>query len=114
MVASEVFVKAGDVKVEDLGGGIKRQILGYGDDLMLVRVQFQKGAVGVLHRHDHRQVTYVEAGSFEVEIDGEKSVLKAGDCFFVPKNLLHGCVALEEGVLIDVFTPHREEFLNGK
>ncbi|MGH1364089.1 MAG: cupin domain-containing protein [Calditrichia bacterium] len=107
-------MKAKEIKVEDLGGGITRQILGYGDDIMLVRVLFKKGAVGVLHRHDHRQVSYVESGSFEVEIDGEKSVLNHGDCFYVPKNLLHGCVCLEDGVLIDVFTPHREEFLNGK
>ena len=80
---------------------------------MLVRVDFRKGAVGVVHHHVHRQVTYVVAGSFEAEVGGEKQRLSPGDCFFVTANVPHGVVALEDGTLIDVFTPAREEFLRG-
>jgi hypothetical protein len=65
--------------VEDLGDGVTRQILGYDTALMLVRVGFRQGAKGYPHHHPHRQVTYVEKGSFDVTIDGQKTVLKAGE-----------------------------------
>ena len=78
---------------------------------MLVRVEFRKGAIGVVHHHPHRQVTYVVKGSFDAEVDGETQRLGPGDCFFVKAELPHGVVALEDGTLIDVFTPAREDFL---
>jgi quercetin dioxygenase-like cupin family protein len=98
---------------ETVGDGIRRQILGYGSDLMLVRVEFAAGAVGAIHHHVHRQVTYVAKGSFEAQVDGETQRLGPGDCFFVAADRPHGVVALEEGTLIDVFTPAREDFLHG-
>jgi len=105
------FIKSEDFPVEAVEPGITRQILGYDSELMMVRVCFTKGAIGYVHKHVHRQVSFVEKGSFEVEIDGEKKVLKAGDGYFIPPNILHGAVALEDAVLIDVFTPCREDFL---
>ena len=107
------FIKSDDVAWESPDEGITRQILGHDDRLMLVRVRFEQGAVGVMHSHPHRQVTYVESGSFEVRIGGKKEVLKTGDCFFIPSEVQHGALALEEGCLIDVFTPARESFLEG-
>lgn len=96
---------------EDLGGGIARQILGYGPDLMIVRVWFDEGAVGEVHSHYHSQSTMVESGKFEVFVDGEKKVLEAGDSFYIAPHLDHGAVCLEPGVLIDTFSPAREDFL---
>jgi quercetin dioxygenase-like cupin family protein len=108
---SEAFVSDGASAKEDLGGGITRKILGYGPDLMIVRVWFDKGAVGEVHAHHHSQSTYVERGQFEVYIDGEKKVLGAGDSFYVAPHLDHGAVCLKPGVLIDTFSPAREDFL---
>ena len=105
------FIHATDQHWEDLGGGTQRQILGFDDALMMVRVKFEAGAVGTLHHHPHRQVTYVEAGRFEVEIGGARRTLEGGDSFFVPPEMTHGVVALERGALIDVFAPAREDFL---
>ena len=108
---SGVFVRSRDVAWERPDAGIRRQILGYDGGLMLVRVLFDEGAVGTPHRHPHRQSTYVESGTFEVEIGGERAVLRAGDGFFVPPGAMHGAVALEAGCLIDVFTPARGSFI---
>ena len=91
--------------------GVRRQILGHGPDLMLVRVEFEAGAVGALHHHPHRQVSYVAAGRFEVTVGDERTELGPGDCFFVTADRVHGVRAHEAGTLIDVFTPAREEFL---
>ncbi len=57
------------------------------------------------------QTTYVASGCFEVTIGTEKKVLKAGDGYYVAPNMPHGCVCLEAGVLIDTFTPMREDFI---
>ena len=108
---STAFVESSHIPVEDLGSGIKRQILGFGPDLMLVRVMFEKGAVGEVHTHVHSQSSYVESGAFEVEIDGTRQVLRAGDGFYVTPHAAHGAVCLEDGVLIDTFSPLREDFL---
>ena len=106
------FVHGYEQRWEDLGGGISRQILGYDAQLMMVRVRFEPGSVGAMHHHPHRQATYVESGSFRVEMDGRVRVLQAGDAFFAPPDVAHGVVALEAGVLVDVFAPAREDFLS--
>jgi quercetin dioxygenase-like cupin family protein len=106
-----MFVNATDARVETVDAGVTRQVLGHDPQLMMVRVAFEKGAVGSMHSHPHRQVTFVERGSFEVTIAGEQAVLRSGDCFFVPPDAAHGVVALEAGALVDVFTPAREDFL---
>ena len=95
----------------DLGGGVSRQIAGYDNNIMLVKVKFIKGAIGAVHHHFHSQCSYVASGSFEVEITGVKKVLNPGDSFYVEPNAAHGVVCLEEGVLVDTFSPAREDFL---
>lgn len=110
ITASEIFVSAkGDW--ENVAPGVDRKILGYDGQLMMVGVRFEKGAVGAMHNHPHRQVSYVAAGEFEVVIDGKTQILSAGDCFFVPPNAQHGAVAVTGGTLVDVFTPAREDFI---
>ncbi|UCH09418.1 MAG: cupin domain-containing protein, partial [Fidelibacterota bacterium] len=69
------------------------------------------GIVAEKHTHPHQQVSYVEKGRFEVEIAGRKEILKAGDCFVIPSEAIHGAICLEEGSLIDTFSPLREDFL---
>ncbi|MEP6731660.1 MAG: cupin domain-containing protein [bacterium] len=105
------FVRSAEIAWEKTGEGVRRQVLGHGTDLMIVRVEFESGAVGVLHHHPHRQATYVLLGRFEVSVGDAVSELAAGDCFYVPSDVPHGVKALEGGVLLDVFTPIREDFL---
>jgi quercetin dioxygenase-like cupin family protein len=91
--------------------GVRRQVLSHGDDLMIVRVDFDEGAVGPVHHHVHRQATYVAAGRFEVSVGEERRVLSAGDSFFAAENVPHGVRALAGGTLIDAFSPARLDFL---
>lgn len=98
---------------EELGNGIKRKVMTWSDDLMMVCVHFDKGAIGAAHKHDiHDQIAYVAAGSFEVEIEGQKRILKAGDAYRAVKNEMYGAVSLEDNsILIDTFNPKRDDFL---
>ncbi|RKF18089.1 cupin domain-containing protein [Alginatibacterium sediminis] len=98
----------------ELGDGIRRKIIATTNEMMVVYVHFDKGAVGTPHTHEiHDQVGYVAAGSFEAMIDGEKKVLQVGDAYIARKLVEHGAVALEQdSVLIDIFNPPREDFLS--
>ena len=109
--ATKVFIADNEVAWEPTGQGIKRKIMAWDDRLMLVKVAFETGGIGELHSHPHTQITQVERGTFEVEISGLKSVLRAGDVFYVPPQAVHGVVCLETGLLIDVFSPLREDFI---
>ena len=111
---SPPFVIADPDLVEQVDDGIKRQILGYGPEIMAVKVWFEEGAIGYQHQHPHSQVAYVESGEFEATIDGETRTLTAGDSFYVAPNNLHGAVCKKAGVLIDMFSPLREDFLTGE
>ncbi|PSL33387.1 cupin domain-containing protein [Chitinophaga ginsengisoli] len=106
-----VFIEDKDIQWEMPDPGIRRKVMAYNEQLMLVKVEFQQGAVGALHEHYHSQISHVESGVFEITIDGEKKVLKAGDAYYIPPHVLHGALCLEPGVLIDVFSPHREDFI---
>lgn len=110
----KVFIENKEIPWESVGTGLRRKIMSYDDRLMVVKVEFEKGGVGVVHQHHHTQITHIESGVFEVEIAGEKKVLSAGDCFYIPPNVLHGAVCMEAGVLIDVFSPMREDFIDTK
>jgi len=105
------FIEDTDIAWEDVAPGMKRKIMAYDERLMVVRVEFENGAIGTVHKHYHSQISHVESGVFEIEVGGEKKILKAGDAFYAPPNILHGAVCIEAGVLIDVFSPMREDFL---
>jgi quercetin dioxygenase-like cupin family protein len=100
-----------DIPFEYLGNGLKRKVLAYHENLMMVEVYFEKGAVGAIHSHSHEQITYVLEGEFEFNIDGKKQIVKAGDSMYKESNVLHGTICLKKGRLLDVFSPHREDFL---
>jgi quercetin dioxygenase-like cupin family protein len=111
--SSENFLLADSMKWEELGGGVSRKILGWDNQLMLVRIRFEKGAEGALHQHFHAQASYIAGGKFEFTIGDEKKVVKTGDGLRIPPNVPHGVVCLEEGEVIDAFSPVREDFLDG-
>lgn len=95
----------------ELGGGIKRKVMAYDDQMMVVKVAFEAGGIGAMHSHPHTQASYVASGKFDITIDGKTKTLIGGDVYFVPSDLVHGAVCLEAGELIDVFHPLREDFL---
>lgn len=100
-----------DVDLNDLGGGTGRRVLAWSDQLMAVEVSFEAGAVGADHTHPHTQCSYVLSGRFRYSVEGESVELAPGDSIVVPSGLTHGTTCLEKGVLLDIFTPCRQDFL---
>lgn len=111
MVQSSAFQVNNELPWQNVGNGIYRQMFGHDDKIMMVKIKFDKGAIGALHEHFHSQVTYVESGVFEMSIGSEKRIIRKGDGYYVTPHVVHGIVCLEPGMLIDVFSPCREDFI---
>lgn len=95
----------------EVAPGNFRAVLSHRPELMLVAFRFEKGAVGAPHSHPHTQVSYIAEGTFDVTVDGVTTRLGPGSSFIVAPDLVHGVVALTPGLLIDTFTPQRDDFL---
>lgn len=108
---NQPFVYNAEVEAMDLGNGATRKVLAYGDGLMCCELHFETGTVGAMHQHPHAQCSYIISGVFEFTIGGVKKIVKAGDTLYQSPNVEHGCVCLEEGVLLDIFAPMREDFV---
>jgi quercetin dioxygenase-like cupin family protein len=81
---------------------------------MVCRIRFAPRVVTPVHTHPHEQVTLVERGRVEFTIGGERRIASAGDVLYFPSDLEHGATMLdEEVVLVDIFSPVREDFLPG-
>ncbi|WP_099823271.1 cupin domain-containing protein [Oceaniglobus indicus] len=91
--------------------GVVRRVLSDSPELMVVSFTFDGDAIGKLHDHPHVQATYVQSGRFAFTIGADEIEVGAGDSFVIPSGARHGCRCLEPGVLIDTFTPRRDDFL---
>ena len=111
MIQSNLFQYGQQTSWEQTADGVQRQVLGFDEKLMLVKVKFNKGSKGVLHSHAHSQVSYVESGVFEMTLGDTVKIISKGDGYYVPPFTVHGCVCLEEGMLVDAFSPARWEFI---
>ena len=101
-----------NVSPADIGGGVTRKVLSWSRDLMIVELRFPKGAVGARHSHPREQIGYIVSGRLIYQEEGsEDRVLQTGDSYHVAPNAVHGVEILEDTVLLDVFTPMREDFL---
>ncbi len=100
-----------DAEVQDAAPGVTRRILSYSDEAMCVENVFETGAVGDLHSHPHTQITYIVSGRFRFTVGENVYEVKAGDTLLKQNGVIHGCVALEGGMMIDFFNPMRKDFV---
>ena len=91
--------------------GLQRQILAHTPSMMLVRHEMCQGWRGAAHQHPHEQLVYVIRGRLQFEANGAKFDVVEGDNFIVASNVEHWATALEDSVVLDVFTPAREDYL---
>jgi quercetin dioxygenase-like cupin family protein len=99
------------VPVEQVSDGIKRQMV-VGENVMVCRFTFDPFVVTDVHSHPHEQMTLVVKGKVRFTIDGLTVIVAPGDVLHFPPHNRHGATMLdEEVVLIDIFSPIREDFL---
>jgi quercetin dioxygenase-like cupin family protein len=96
---------------EQLAAGVERQMI-VGENIMICRLQFAPNIITPAHDHPHEQMTIVERGRVLFTIGTDQRVAQAGDVLHFPSGTWHGATMLdEEVVLIDIFSPIREDFL---
>jgi quercetin dioxygenase-like cupin family protein len=91
--------------------GLTRKVLAYNDRLFLAEHRMVQGWVGSVHSHAHDQVVYVVRGHLRVTCQGKTFQIRSGDSFVVRGGVEHGASALEDSVVVDVFTPCREDYI---
>lgn len=103
-----------EMEKETVTDAIKRRIV-TGERAMLAHIYLDKGARVPMHAHDNEQITYLLEGvlKFWIGEDRKELVLRAGEVLHIPGNVPHEAEALEDCVDVDVFSPPREDWLNG-
>lgn len=100
-----------DIPVEPLNELLGRKMIS-GDRTMLAHIFLKKGCVVPAHSHDNEQMTYIISGALEFTVNGRTIVLKTGEVMHIPSNVVHGAVALEDTVDMDIFCPPRQDWLD--
>jgi len=106
-----VVVKHEETNPSEPEAGLKRRVLAYNEKLFLAEHEMVKGWVGKVHSHPHDQIVYIVRGHLKVCCQGKTFEVRAGDTFVVRGGVEHGASALEESLVIDVFTPWREDYV---
>jgi len=101
-----------DISEEELNPLLTRKLI-TGERVMLSELVLKKGCVVPVHHHENEQVSYVIRGKLKFEVNGKEIVLNAGDVLHIPSNVVHSATALEDTLDLDIFSPPRQDWLDG-
>jgi len=101
-----------DIPEESLNPLLSRKLI-TGDRVMLAHVILKKGSIVPAHQHENEQVTYILSGALKFELQGKEIVLRQGDVLHIPSNVVHSAIALEDTLDLDIFSPPRQDWLDG-
>lgn len=107
-----------EITREDVTNDIARRLF-TGDRMMLAQVYLEKGAVVPKHSHENEQLTWIVEGALhfwignEGEVGYEERVVRAGEVMYIPSHVPHMAEALEDTFDVDVFSPPRQDWLDG-
>ena len=113
-VQAESWHRWEDMPREAVTPQLERRLI-WGTRIMAAQVFLQKGCVVPRHAHVHEQITYVLQGAlhFRIGANGDREqIVAAGEVLVLPSNLPHEAVALEESVVMDMFSPPREDWIS--
>jgi quercetin dioxygenase-like cupin family protein len=101
-----------DIASEQLNPLLNRKLI-TGDRVMLSELELKKGCVVPAHHHENEQVTYILRGALKFEVTGKEIILYSGDVLHIPSNVVHSAIALEDTLDLDIFSPPRQDWLDG-
>lgn len=111
-MADAVLHRWDDIPDKQLAPGVRRRFL-TADRVTIARFSLARGAVVPVHDHDHEQVSYVVSGALKFQVDGKETIVRGGEALQIPSWAKHGVTALEDTQVIDVFSPVRQDWLDG-
>jgi quercetin dioxygenase-like cupin family protein len=105
-----VVVRGSEARSNVPEPGLIRRIGAYNEKLFLAEHRMEKGWVGTRHSHPHEQIVYVVSGHLKVTVGDRDFEVRDGDSFVVRGGVEHQATAMETSLVIDVFTPCREDY----
>jgi quercetin dioxygenase-like cupin family protein len=111
MMSKGNFGKWAELPQTDMTPKIHRRLVS-GEKVMSVYFTLDKGAIIAEHKHPHEQITHIISGKIEFNVNGEKKVMGSGEFVYIPGDVPHSAVILEDTINIEVFGPPREDFLS--
>jgi quercetin dioxygenase-like cupin family protein len=106
------FYRWDEIEKEELNPMLARRCIN-GERITLGHIYLKKGCVVPMHSHDNEQMTTVITGSMKFTIEGEEIVLNPGEALVIPPGVPHAAVALEDTDELDVFSPVRQDWIDG-
>jgi len=88
-----------------------RQVV-HSDTMTVARAQMKKGCVVPEHSHPNEQVSMIEQGALKFVIEGEEHVIQSGGVLRIAPNLVHSALAVEDCVMVEVFSPRRQDWID--
>lgn len=85
-----------------------------GERITLAQFMFKRGAKVKRHAHTNEQFSIILTGRLRFRINNEEYIAETGDVVHVPSNMEHEVEALEDSIVIDVYSPIREDWLKGE
>ena len=107
-----MFFKYSETEVHKLAPDCTRHVLARTDNLLICRLDMEKGHTAPLHHHPHEQCTYIISGRVEITHGDEKQILCAGDSVSFQSNVPHTYYCLEDSAALETFTPMRDDIIN--
>lgn len=114
-ISATTLYRWADMPEEELTPLLSRRLI-TGERMMLAHVYLKKGSIVPLHQHENEQITYVLEGALKFWIgaeDGEEVTVRAGEVLHIPPNVPHKAEALADTLDVDVFSPPRQDWLDG-
>ncbi|MFH2039385.1 MAG: cupin domain-containing protein [Chloroflexota bacterium] len=106
-----MFVKHNNQGYQEKIIGVKLKTLAYGDKTLMASIKLSQGAIIPQHKHFHEQTGFLISGNLEFVIDGENFIVGPGDSWTILENVIHGVKALEESMIVEIFSPVRKDYL---
>jgi unsaturated pyranuronate lyase len=111
-MSTAVLHKWDDLPAKELAPGVRRRFI-TADRVTIARFNLSKGAVVPAHAHEHEQVSYVVRGALRFVVDGAETVVRSGEALQIPSWVEHRVHVIEDTEVIDVFSPVRQDWLDG-
>ena len=105
-----MIVKSKDSIHRDFNG-VKFEVLAIGDKSMVTKMNYKPGDFVPLHSHPNEQCGFVISGEYKIIFNDICEILREGDSYSIPENIAHSLEVIVAGVVIDVFTPPRIDYL---
>jgi len=104
------FVTPADAAQVEMLPGIHRRTMGMTDEVMLCEFLLLRGAIVPLHQHMNDQIGYVIYGQVKMTIGDQTCILNPGESYAIPGGIFHSAVALVDSLVIDTFSPPRQDY----